>query len=44
MLSKLDELLRRWRTKIHSFTLGTTLALGAILASQVGQTCTLGGQ
>jgi hypothetical protein len=32
------------RRKIHSFSVGTTLALGVIVANQLGQSCALTGQ
>jgi hypothetical protein len=44
MLSKLSQKLRQTGTKIHSFTLGTTLALFAVLLSQAGQSCAISGQ
>ena len=44
MLRELSEKLRKLSNKIHSFTLGTTIALLAVLLSQAGQSCTLSGQ
>ena len=44
MLRKLGDKLRKLRNKIHSFTLGTTIALLAVLQSQTSQSCALAGQ
>jgi hypothetical protein len=44
MLSKLGELARHTGKRLHAFALGTTLALAAVLFSQVGQSCAISGQ
>ena len=44
MLIKLGELARRAGKRLHAFAFGTTLALGAALFSQVGQSCAVSGQ
>lgn len=44
MLDKLSKLARKLGTRIHSFALGTTIALGAVLLSQAGQSCAISGQ
>ena len=44
MLRKLSEKLRKLSNRLHSFTLGTTIALFAVLLSQAGQSCALTGQ
>jgi len=44
MLRRLSELTDELVRKIHSFALGTTLALGVILLSQLGQSCAISGQ
>lgn len=44
MLEKLSELARRLGRRLHAFALGTTIALGAVLFSQVGQSCAISGQ
>jgi len=44
MLDKLSELARRLGSRLHAFALGTTLALGAVLFSLVGQSCAISGQ
>jgi hypothetical protein len=44
MLDKLSELARRASRRLHAFAIGTTLALGAVLFSQVGQSCAISGQ
>ena len=44
MLDKLGELTRKFGKRLHAFALGTTLALGAVLFSQVGQSCAISGQ
>ena len=44
MLRRLSGLTDELRRKIHSFALGTTLALGVILLSQLGQSCAISGQ
>jgi hypothetical protein len=44
MLRKLGEKLNELGNKIHAFALGTTMALLAVLLSQVGQGCALAGQ
>jgi hypothetical protein len=44
MFRRLGLLTDELRRKIHSFALGTTLALAVLLAGQLGQTCALAGQ
>jgi hypothetical protein len=44
MLDRLGGLTSEVRRKIHSFALGSTLALGVILLSQLGQSCAISGQ
>ena len=44
MLYKLSELARRTGRRLHAFAIGSTLALGAVLFSQVGQSCAISGQ
>jgi hypothetical protein len=44
MLKRLGGLTGEVRRRIHSFALGTTLALGVILVSQLGQSCAISGQ
>ena len=44
MLKRLSVFAGELRRKIHSFALGTTLALGVILLSQLGQSCAISGQ
>jgi hypothetical protein len=44
MLDKLSELTRKLGARIHSFALGTTIALGAVLLSQASQSCAISGQ
>ena len=44
MLDRLGGLTTEVRRKIHSFSIGTTLALGVILLAQLGQSCALSGQ
>jgi hypothetical protein len=44
MLEWLSRLTDELRRKIHSFALGTTLALGVILLGQLGQGCAITGQ
>lgn len=44
MLRELNEKLHKLSNKIHSFTLGTTIALLAVLLGQASQSCTLAGQ
>jgi hypothetical protein len=44
MLDKIREVARRLGTRMHAFALGTTMALGAVLLSQVGQGCAISGQ
>jgi hypothetical protein len=44
MLNKLRKLARRAGRRLHAFALGSTLALGAVLFSQVGQSCAISGQ
>lgn len=44
MLNKLGGLVRRAGRRLHAFAIGTTLALAAVLFSQVGQSCAISGQ
>lgn len=44
MFKRLGMLVDELRRRIHSFALGTTLALGVILLSQLGQSCAISGQ
>ena len=44
MLDKLSELTRKLGRRLHAFALGTTLALGAVLFSLMGQSCAISGQ
>jgi hypothetical protein len=44
MLDKLGKLARKLGRRLHAFALGTTLALGAVLFSLVGQSCAISGQ
>ncbi|MFN2219204.1 MAG: hypothetical protein ACK2UA_11405 [Anaerolineae bacterium] len=44
MLDRVSELTRRAGKRLHAFAIGTTLALGAVLFSQVGQSCAISGQ
>lgn len=44
MLKRLGVLTGELCRKIHSFALGTTLALSVILLSQLGQSCAISGQ
>jgi len=44
MVNKLGEFARRARKRLHAFAFGTTLALAAVLFSQVGQSCAISGQ
>ena len=40
----LSELAHSLGKRLHAFALGTTLALGAVLFSLVGQSCAISGQ
>lgn len=44
MLDKWSESAQRFGARIHSFAVGTTIALGAVLLSQAGQSCAISGQ
>jgi hypothetical protein len=44
MFKRLSGLTDELRRKIHSFALGTTLALAIILLGQLGGTCAISGQ
>jgi len=44
MLAKLDELAHKVGKRLHAFAFGTTIALGTVLFSQVGQSCAISGQ
>ena len=44
MLEKLSELTRKLGNRLHAFAFGTTIALGTVLFSQVGQSCAITGQ
>lgn len=44
MLKRLSEHAGELRRKMHSFAMGTTVALGVILASRLGQSCVISGQ
>jgi hypothetical protein len=44
MFRRLGGFVDEIRPKIHSFALGTTLALGVILLGQLGQSCAISGQ
>jgi len=44
MLEKLGQLAQKLGNRLHAFAFGTTVALGTVLFSQVGQTCAISGQ
>jgi len=44
MLEKLGELAHKVGKTLHAFAFGTTIALGTVLLSQMGQSCAISGQ